>query len=162
MSRHQPGGGMIIFATFLLGIVLSQMPLPEFVGWARPEWVAMILIYWVIALPQSVGVGTGFIAGIVLDVIRGSVLGTNALALTIVAYLAMGLHRRMRVFPIWQQSLMVMVLIGIHQLILHWVQSLVGYTGESLLFLLPALVSALIWPLIFRFLRRIRRTFYVS
>lgn len=162
MSQHQQGGGLIIFATFLCGIVLSQMPLPEFIGWARPEWVAMILIYWVIALPQSVGVGSGFVAGLVLDVIRGSVLGANALALTIVAYIAMTLYRRMRVYPLWQQSLLVMVLVGIHQLILHWIQMFVGYTGDSLLFLLPAAVSALCWSPIFIFLRRIRRTFYVS
>jgi len=162
VSEHQRGGGLIILGTFLCGIILSQMPLPDFIGWARPEWVAMILIYWVIALPQSVGVGSAFVAGIVLDVIRGSVLGTNALALTIVAYVAMLLHRRMRVFPLWQQSLLVMILVGIHQLILHWVQVAVGYTGDSLLFLLPAVVSACCWPWIFLFLRRIRRTFYVS
>lgn len=162
MSGQQQGGGLIIFATFLLGVVLSQMPLPDFIGWARPEWVALILIYWVIALPQSVGVGTGFVAGIILDVIRGSVLGANALALVIVAYLASMLHRRMRLFPVWQQSLLVMVLTGTHQLVLHWVQVLVGYTGDSLLFLLPAIISALFWPVIFLLLRRIRRTFYVS
>ncbi len=162
MNEHSQGGGLIIFATFLFGIVLSQMPLPEFIGWARPEWMAMILIYWVIALPQSVGVGSAFVAGIVLDVIRGSVLGANALALVFVAYFAAMLHRRMRVFPIWQQSLLVMVLIGANQLILHWVQALVGYTGDSLLFLLPALVSAFFWPLMFLILRRVRRTFYVS
>ncbi|WP_370279888.1 rod shape-determining protein MreD [Pontibacterium sp.] len=162
MSSQKQGGGLIIFATFLCGIVLSQMPLPDFVGWARPEWVAMILIYWVMALPHSVGVGSGFVAGIVLDVIRGSVLGANALALAIVAYFASILYRRMRVFPIWQQSLLVMVIVGIHQLILHWVQMVVGFTGDSLLFLLPSLVSAVFWPFIFLFLRRVRRTFYVS
>lgn len=162
MTGQHRGGGLIILATFLCGMMLSQMPLPDFIGWGRPEWVAMILIYWVIALPHRVGVGSAFVAGIVLDVIRGSVLGANALALVIVAYMAQTLHRRIRVFPLWQQSVLVVVLVGCHQLILHWVQSLVGYTGDSLLFLLPAGVSLICWPLVFMALRRVRRLFHVS
>ena len=162
MSSQQQGGGLIILGTFVVGIFLSQLSLPDFVGWARPEWVALILIYWVMALPQSVGVGAGFVSGVVLDVLRGSVFGSNALALVMVAYLANVLHRRMRLFPLWQQSLLMVPLIGSHQLILHWIQTWVGFTGDSLLFLLPAFVSGLFWPVIYLFLRRIRRVFHVS
>jgi rod shape-determining protein MreD len=51
------GGGFIILGTFIVGLMLSQIPLPYFIEWARPEWVAMILIYWVMALPHRVGMG---------------------------------------------------------------------------------------------------------
>ena len=47
------GGGLIILATFLVGLMLSQIPLPHVIEWARPEWVAMILIYWVMATVLS-------------------------------------------------------------------------------------------------------------
>lgn len=155
------GGALIIMATFLLGFVLSQIPLPQIFDWARPEWVAIILIFWVLALPDRVGIGTAFIVGIALDLIKGSALGLNALSLVIIAYLTYMLHQRMLMFPLWQQAFLVLVLVGINQLIFHWMQMMVGSTGESLLFLLPSLVSALLWPWAYIVLNTIRQIFRI-
>ncbi|SIQ01461.1 rod shape-determining protein MreD [Marinobacterium stanieri] len=162
MSDESRGGGMIIFATFLVGMVLSQMPLPDMLVWARPEWVVLILIYWVMALPHRVGMGSAFAIGVLLDVVRGSVLGLSALSLTLIAFLVLLLYKRLRMFPLWQQSFMVLVLVGINQLLFHWMQSMTGTTGNSLLFLLPSLVSALVWPWLFLLLRATRHTFYLK
>ena len=162
MSDESRGGGMIIFATFLVGMVLSQMPLPDMLVWARPEWVVLILIYWVMALPHRVGMGSAFAIGVLLDVVRGSVLGLSALSLTLIAFLVRLLYKRLRMFPLWQQSFMVLVLVGINQLLFHWMQSMTGTTGNSLLFLLPSLVSALVWPWLFLLLRATRHTFYLK
>lgn len=159
MSEEPQGGGLIIFATFLVGMVLSQMPLPDMLVWARPEWVALILIYWVMALPHRVGMGGAFMLGVLMDVVRGSVLGLSALSLTLIAFLVLMLYKRLRMFPLWQQSLMVLVLVGINQLLFHWMQSVTGTTGNSLMFLLPSLVSALVWPWLFLLLRAVRHTF---
>lgn len=156
------GGGLIIFATFLVGLVLSQMPLPDLLVWARPEWVMLMLIYWVMALPHRIGLGSAFLLGILLDVVRGSVLGLSALSLTLIAFLVLILYKRLRMFPLWQQSLMVLVLVGINQLLFHWMQSITGTTGDSLLFLLPSLVSALVWPWLYLLLRSIRHTFHIQ
>ncbi|WP_415901784.1 rod shape-determining protein MreD [Neptuniibacter sp. QD29_5] len=160
-STAASGGGLIILATFLIGLMLSQMPLPYYLEWARPEWIAMILIYWVMALPHRVGMGMAFFLGLFLDVIKGSVLGLNALSLTIIAFLTLLLHQRLRMFPVVQQAMMVMVLVGINQLLFHWMQAFTGYTGESLIFLLPCLISGLLWPWLFVFLRGIRRLFRI-
>lgn len=156
------GGGFIILGTFLVGLMLSQIPLPHFAEWARPEWVAMILIYWVMALPHRVGMGVAFFLGLLLDVIKGSVLGLNALSLTIIAFLTLLLHQRLRMFPVVQQALMVMVFVGINQLLFHWMQAFTGYTGDSLVFLLPCLVSAVLWPWLFVVLRGVRRLFRIK
>ena len=129
--------------------------------WARPEWVALILIYWVMALPHRVGMGTAFFLGLLLDVIKGSVLGLNALSLTIIAFLTLLLHQRLRMFPLAQQALMVMVLVGINQLLFHWMQAITGYTGEALIFLLPSIISGLLWPWLFVVLRGVRRVFRI-
>ncbi len=161
-AATSPGsGGFIILATFLVGLMLSQIPLPYFVEWGRPEWVALILIYWVMALPHRIGMGSAFFLGLLLDVIKGSVLGLNALSLTIIAFVTLVLHQRLRMYPRVQQSMMVMVLIGINQLLFHWMQAFTGYTGDSLLFLLPCLASGIIWPWLFVVLRGIRRFFRI-
>ncbi|MDP1340948.1 rod shape-determining protein MreD, partial [Klebsiella variicola] len=76
-----------------------------------------------------------------------------ALSMTLIAFFVLILYKRLRMFPLWQQSLMVLVLVGINQLLFHWMQSITGTTGDSLLFLLPSLVSALVWPWLYLLLR---------
>ncbi|MFC6669504.1 rod shape-determining protein MreD [Marinobacterium aestuariivivens] len=162
MSEARPGGILIIVGTFLVGLVLSQLPLPGVFEWGRPEWVPMILIYWVLALPHRVGLGMAWMMGLSLDLLKGSTLGLNALALTLIAFLTLLIHQRLRMFPLWKQALMVMVLVGINQLTFHWMQSIAGNPRDSFMFMLPSLVSALVWPWIFVLLRSIRRTFRVT
>ncbi|MBS99603.1 MAG: rod shape-determining protein MreD [Oceanospirillaceae bacterium] len=162
MSEERAGGGLIILGTFIVGLVLSQIPMPDILTWARPEWVVLVLIYWVMALPERVSVGSAFILGLIMDLVRGSVMGLNALAMTIIAFLVLMLYKRMRMFPLWQQSALVLVLVGINQLLFHWMQGITGTTSDSLRFLLPAAVSALVWPWLFLLLRSIRRMFRIS
>jgi rod shape-determining protein MreD len=162
MVGPKANGQGIIVATLAIAILLSVIPLPDWARWARPEWVAMVLIYWVIALPHRVGIGAAFLTGLMLDMVEGSSLGENAFALAIVAYLALSLYQRMRMYAFWQQSGIVFVLIGLNQLLCHWVQTLTTKVVPTLLFLLPALVSALLWPTAMLLLRKIRRQFAVT
>lgn len=162
MVGPKASGRGIIAATLAIAIWLSVIPLPDWSRWARPEWVAIVLVYWVIALPHRVGVGVAFITGLVLDVVEGSPFGENAFALAVIAYLALNLYQRMRMYAAWQQSGIVFVLIGLNQLLCHWVQTLTSKVAPTMLFLLPALVSALLWPSAMLLLRKIRRQFAVT
>lgn len=162
MSRNSSGGLLIIMGTFIVALMLSQIPLPTFLEWWRPEFVALFVIYWILALPQRFGVGSAWILGFMLDSLKGSVLGINAIALTIIAFSTLLLHKRMRMYPLWQQAFVVFGLIVINQLIFFWFQALAGTTAGNLNFLIPAVVSALLWPWVFVVLRSIRRTFKIS
>lgn len=162
MSRSSSGGLLIILGTFIVALMLSQIPLPTFLEWWRPEFVALFVIYWILALPQRFGVGSAWILGFMLDSLKGSVLGINAIALTVIAFSTLLLHKRMRMYPLWQQAFVVFILIAFNQLIFYWFQALSGTTAGSLNFLLPAVVSAVLWPWVFVVLRSIRRTFKIS
>ena len=80
----------VIFLSFFIALVFSIVSLPDALpvelGYLRPQWVALVLIYWVIALPFRVGIVVAWVAGIALDVLLSSLLGQHALALIIVAY----------------------------------------------------------------------------
>ena len=109
--------------TFLVAFVLLVVPLPDWLQWARPEWVTLTLIYWCIALPQRVGITIGLLAGLGVDVLEGSLFGQHGLALVVVAFLALILYQRLRVYSLLQQSAVVFVLVGISQLLCQWVQN---------------------------------------
>lgn len=159
-SRSQ--GGWVILLTFFIAYLLAIVPFPEWAMHYRPEWVPLVLIYWVMALPYRVGIGSAWVAGLVLDILEGSILGLNALALVIIAYVTLTLHQRLRMFSLFQQSGLIIALIGLNLMISHWLQIATGQTvSSSLEFLLASLTSALVWPLLFQILRQLRRGFGV-
>jgi rod shape-determining protein MreD len=155
-------GRTVIFLTLVAALLLSIMPMPLWTQWARPEWVAMVLIYWVMALPERVGIGIAGLTGLALDIVEGAPLGQNMFALGVLTYLVLILYQRLRMYNALQQSAVIFVLLGLNQLLCHWVQTMVGTPSPNLLFILPALVSAMIWPWLLIFLRFLRRHYYVS
>ncbi|MDG2174594.1 MAG: rod shape-determining protein MreD [Gammaproteobacteria bacterium] len=161
LSNHH--GGWIIIGTFVLAALFTVLPLPDWLEAYRPEWVALVVIYWVMALPDRIGLLAAWIAGFFIDVLEGSLLGLNALALALVAYLALSLYQRMRMFTAVQQSSTILILVGIHQLLSFWVLTANSQnTAPNLIFMISALSSAIIWPFIFVALRYIRRSFQVT
>jgi rod shape-determining protein MreD len=159
-SSHH--GSWVIVASFLLAFVLAIFPLPANMMWARPDWVALVLIYWVIALPQRFGIMLSFLVGLLLDVLEGAMLGQHALSLSVTAYLGLVLYQRLRLFNMWQQAAVVFVMIGTNQLVGLWLQNLAGLAPRGALFLMPVIVSALLWPGVMSLLRFLRRHFQVS
>ncbi len=135
-----------ILLTLLTALCLSMLPMPESTGWARPAWVLMVLVYWTMIMPYQVNVGIAWAAGLMLDVLTGTMLGEHALALTIVVYLVYRLHRRLNMYPMIQQALSVLIFVLIYQAILYVIQGFVGQAPHSQLYWLSSLTSFLLWP----------------
>lgn len=151
----------IIGLTFLAALILSVVPMPAPFDAGRPMWLAMVVAYWVMALPHRVGLLTAWVAGLATDVLFGELFGQNALVLVMVAWLILLLYQRIRRFPLWQQSLVMLPVLGIAQMVSLWLSSLAGNRPPTLLYLLPALVSTILWPWLFSILRVVRRRFHV-
>ena len=156
-----PQGRWVIVLSFVVALLLTAMPLPQWLIHARPEWVALTLVYWCLALPQRVGVGAAWFLGLLLDVLRGAVLGQHALALSLVAFLALKLHRQIRVYPMWQQALSVMGFMTLYALLVLWISGFLEERTSHWRYWLPVVTSALIWPWLFVVLRDVRRHFGV-
>ena len=152
---------LIIGLTFVVALILSVVPMPMPFDAGRPMWLALVTAYWVMALPHRVGLLTAWVAGLAMDVLFGGLFGQNALVLVMVAWLVLLLYQRIRRFPLWQQSLVMLPVLGIAQMVSLWLSSLAGNRPPTLVYLLPALSSTLLWPWVFSMLRIIRRRFHV-
>ncbi len=160
--KEKSNGVWVIVLSFFLAYLLAIVPFPEWAMNYRPEWVPMVLIYWVMALPYRIGIGSAWCAGLILDILKGSVLGLNAIGLVIVAYVTSSIHLRFRMFSSIQQSGLVLILLGINLFLSHWLEVITGYTAVSdMMFIMAALTSAVLWPSLFQLLRQIRRGFEV-
>ncbi len=158
-----PRNRWVIVLSLVFAGVLAVLPLPGWLELWRPDWVALVLVYWVIALPQRVGLLIAWLVGFLVDVLKGTLLGLNAGVLTLIAYAALSLYQRMRMFTSLQQSGVLLLFIGTGQLLVFWVLTATGHnTPNNLAFLFPALSSALLWPLVFFCLRYCRRSFHVT
>ncbi len=140
-----------------LVLVILPLPLPDWVQIYRPNWVALTLIYWSMALPKRVGLWFAFFAGIILDTSLGTLLGQHTLALVIIIFINMNFYQRIRVLALAQQSIYVFVLLLINQLVVAWVEGILGRPTPLLGFFGGPFIGMLFWPWVFVILRDIRR-----
>ncbi len=148
---------MVIYLSLVLGIVLMILPLPDWAQIYRPNWVALVLIYWSMALPKRVGLWFAFFTGLVLDSAQGTLLGQHALALVIVVYFNLNFYQQVRVLALIQQAIYVFSLLLINQVVLAWVEGILGRSTPLLAFFAAPLIGMLIWPWVFVMLRDVRR-----
>ena len=136
-------------------LALASVPLPEVVAPLRPDWVAVVLLYWSLMAPRQFSLLTAFWMGLALDTLTGALLGQNALALLVIVYLADKFHLRLRVFPLSQLAFTVLVLLGLYEFILFWVDGMApassletarnGRTVPLIARWLPPLTGTLVW-----------------
>lgn len=143
--------------SILLALVLSISLFPA--GWYefRPEWLGLMVFYWTFRAPAQFGVLTAWVLGLLLDVLEATPLGVNAFAMAVIAFLVLTIHQRLRMFPIPQQCLIVFLLLGINQMLVHFVKQMLGGHGGGFEYLWPALTGALIWPVVCVLLDRVNR-----
>lgn len=147
----------VIFLSLIVGLILMILPLPESVQTYRPHWVALMLIYWSMALPERVGLWIAFISGIVVDASQGTLLGQHALALIIIVSINLNFYQRIRVMALVQQALYVFVLLIIGQAVIVWIEGIMGSPTPIINFFGAPFIGMLIWPWVYITLRDIRR-----
>ena len=161
MIAKQHNGGSIIVLSFVVAFMLTAMPLPEWAANWRPAWVAIVLIYWCMALPDRVGIGIAGLLGLFLDVQQGTLLGQHALGLSVVAYITLISHQRLRVFPLMQQAMIICIYLLLFQVLVLWIRGMIGVPPEHWTYWMPAFTSMLLWPWLFIILRDLRRKYHV-
>lgn len=147
----------VLVSIFIVAFILEIMPWPIGFQGFRPSWLILVLIYWALALPDKVSVGTAFAAGIVWDLILGSILGIHALVLSISIYFVAKHHLVLRNLSLWLQGLLVMLYIsmirGFIFVIEHTLHAATFNTQE----IAGAFISGILWPWVFLLMRQIRR-----
>lgn len=156
MSRDVAARRAPVIISFLVGLMLTIMPLPDWASTYRPDWLAMLVIFWAMQLPRSWSVGTAWILGIVLDVSQGTFLGQHALALCCIAFTTVRIHLLMRVFPIAQLTATVLVLLASYQFLLFWINGVAGIETPAVTYWGPIVTGTILWPFLFMFLSGLR------
>jgi rod shape-determining protein MreD len=145
-----------VIVTLIVGLMLAIMPLPDSIRAFRPDWLALLLIFWAMQLPRTWSVGSAWIIGIVLDVSYGTLLGQHALALCLVVFVTVRFHLLMRVFPLSQLTMTVFALLALYQFVLFWINGVAGISAPAVTYWGPVVSGSLLWPFLFMFLSGVR------
>lgn len=156
MSRDRNSRRGPILITLVFGLMLTLMPLPDWAEPFRPDWIAMILVFWAMQLPRTWSVGSAFVIGIILDVAQGTLLGQHALALTVIVFITVRSHLLMRVFPLSQLTATVFALLALYQFLLFWINGVADVDAPAVSYWGPPLAGAAIWPLVYTALSGVR------
>jgi rod shape-determining protein MreD len=144
MSRARMSPALL-WVTIIGATGLAIVPLPALVEPFRPPWVTMVLIYWCLMWPRLCGILTAFTAGLALDVLYGNLLGQHALSLSAVAYLTLRFHLQIRIFPLWQLTMTVFMLMTIDAFLVFWIDGISGYPGGGAARWTPVLAGGVAW-----------------
>jgi rod shape-determining protein MreD len=130
----------------LVALILTVLPLPPWADVVRPAFLVLTVIYWSVNAPRAGGLFIGFFAGLLLDVFQGPVLGEHALALSLITYIAVREHQRIRSKPAIQQALIVFAALILYEVVLFMIDGWTGNPVTSPLRWVHTVTGALIWP----------------
>jgi rod shape-determining protein MreD len=146
LARREPRWAVTF--TVLLALIAQVVPLPDWLPDIRPSFIALVIIYWSIYAPHAGGIFAPWLAGIALDVFKGEVLGQNALAIALVAYIAMTLHQRLRNQTLVQQSLFVFAVLTLNEFVIWAIEGWSGHSMSSSWRWIQPMIGAMLWPFI--------------
>lgn len=159
-------GGWVILLTLAGAMVLAVVHLPEtwpqWLGWLRPAWVALVVFYWVMELPHRIGLISAWVVGVLVDVLLGEPLGLNGALLAAVTYVGWRFYERLRMYSVIQQAAVVGVLVLGAELLRGVVLELTGARPFSWGLIGPAAVSLVAWPFVAALLDGLRRRMQVQ
>lgn len=147
----------VIPATLAVAMLLTMVPYPDWMRFAVPHWVSLVLFYWCLAVPDRIGVGTGWLVGLVMDLLLHTLFGVYAMTQAFVALVAITFHRRVRMYPLWQQCIVLLLVCVVEITFVAWVFQLTNDVGLRLIYWQAALTTALVWPVVYTVLRFVRQ-----
>lgn len=148
---------LIILCTFVVALVLEISPWATQFQFFKPAWLVLVLLYWVLSIPNKVSIGFAFVLGVVWDLMLGSILGIHVLVLSVFTYLIAVNHLVLRNLSLWQQGLLVVLFIVAIRFSIFVIEFLLHSAVFNWQEVYGALVSGLIWPWVFLLLRKLRR-----
>jgi rod shape-determining protein MreD len=142
-----------IALTLAAALALNLMPWSGLAMLVKPDFVALVVLYWCVNQPRKVGFFVAFVLGLVMDVADGALFGQHALAYTVLAFAAIVLHRRIQSFPMKFQFWHVLVLLVLNELIVLGLRLAAGGQPPGPAYFASALAGAALWPWLCALLR---------
>lgn len=141
---ERPVSNFFILVSVLVALIINGLPWGGVWLLVRPDFVAVVLLYWCMHKPWRFGIGLSWAVGIFADVTDASLFGQHALAYTVLAYGGVVLNHRLQMFDLRQQAIHVLGILSLTYVVyasVHWFMS--GHV--TWVYFIGCLSSTLLW-----------------
>src|SRR4051812_48349580 len=140
-----PASAGLMFFSLLAGFMVSALPWSGKWLLARPDLLLIVLIFWTVHEPRSIGQGIAFMLGLLMDVSDSMLLGQHAFAYVVATFGAQVLRVRILSFGIPEQTLHVLGLTVAASLVTLLLNVLLGGDFPGMIFFAGPVLTALSW-----------------
>ena len=147
-SMRLPAPLRLLVGSFIIAFLLNLLPWSGVALQICPDFVLLILLYWAVQQPRSVGQGLGFLLGLLMDVADSALLGQHALMYVTAIFLAQLLRVRVLQLSLPAQALHVGAILLLAQLIGVSLNLSLGRELPGLWMIISPMVGAVLWPAI--------------
>ncbi len=140
-----PASVGLVFFSLVVAFLLSILPWSGTWLLARPDFVVLVLIFWAVQEPRSIGQGIAFALGLLMDVSDSMLLGQHAFAYVIAIFGAQVLRVRILTFGLAEQTLHVLSIMLVTSAVMLLLNLLLGADFPGPAYFISPVVTALLW-----------------
>ncbi|WP_407303570.1 rod shape-determining protein MreD [Acinetobacter sp.] len=145
-----------IIVSVIICSVLLVYPLSYAVSGARPLFMLLVMLFWIMCQPTWCGIWFAFATGIFTDLLVDAPLGMNALNFVIITFVARFLTRERRILTFANLWVISFFAVLAHLFMTGAAQIMGGMQFSIARHWQPLLSSILVFPVIYFFLRKWR------
>lgn len=134
----------------VVALLLTILPLSDSLQEMRPQWLALLTLFWIIAYPEQFGVLWALLCGLALDLTQDMLIGQSGISFSVMGFIGLMLQPRLRVLSIWQQSFFVLLLLLVERVLSLWLMVFTLQPLPPVTFWLPCVIGCLLWLVISR------------
>ena len=140
----------------IIALIVGAIALPSVLEIVSPFWMLIFFIYWIIYTDTKVLYLFALILGLLTDILQGSILGQNALALLISSAFIFNVKKSFYVSNLTTQQVYIFIASLIYLIVLILTHISIQGFDFSWLILLSPLTGSIIWPVIRLFLAKLK------
>ena len=132
----------------IISLIIGAISLPSVLEIVSPFWMLIFIIYWIIYTDTKALYLFALILGLLTDILQGSILGQNALALLISSAFIFNVKKSFYVSNLTTQQVYVFIASLIYLIALILTHIAIQGFDFSWLILLSPFTGSIIWPFV--------------
>ncbi|MBQ9682991.1 MAG: rod shape-determining protein MreD [Neisseriaceae bacterium] len=136
----------------IVALLLTAIPLPFPLYFFMPDWVGLVLIFWILQKPDTVRFLAIFLMGVCCDLLMGAPLGLHPFAYLCGLFPAIRWRNEFLDQSNFIQPFLVFGMLMTARVAMLGAWLVVSQSTVSLLFFLPPVIAALLWLVMDRLL----------
>ena len=140
-----PASVGLVFFSILGAYLLAVLPWSGTWLLARPDFVLLVVLFWALHEPRSIGQGVAFAAGLLMDVTDSMLLGQHAFAYVVATFVVQIFRVRILTFGLGEQTLHMLGVTFTASLVMLMLNLLLGADVPGFAFFVSPVLTALLW-----------------